>query len=344
MKRVAVRVLHAEAAADAGPLERDLATVRAGLAERLVATFRRAGATDAAVLAGPPDDTPFGRRLRELVAVNRPDGIVVAGSGAMALARPDDLRPFLDAAAADEPLALANNRYSADAVAVACAERLLDVPDLPADNALPRWLAESAGYRVVALARRRRLQLDVDGPLDATLLGIPWPDPGALVRVRAALTRLRAVAADPRRELIVTGRTSAASVRWLEQRAAARVRVLVEERGLRAGARTNPRAPSSVLGLLLDHEGPGRLGAVLARLGDAALVDTRVLLAHRLGADETAWPRAEDRFASDLLLHERIADPWLADLTQAAADAPIPVVLGSHTVVGPGLPLSLRSR
>jgi hypothetical protein len=215
---------------------------------------------------------------------------------------------------------------------------------LPSDNALPRWLAESAGYRVRDLARRRRLQLDVDGPLDAVLLGVAWPDAAALIRLETALARVAAVAADPRRELLVAGRTSATSIRWLEQHAAARVRVLVEERGLRAGARTNPRAPASVLGLLLDRDSPASLGRVLARLGDAAIIDTRVLLAHRLGADEAAWPRAEDRFASDLLLHERIADPWLAQLTRAAANAPIPVVLGSHTLVGPGLPLALRRR
>src|SRR3712207_7661219 len=58
----------------------------------------------------------------------------------------------------------------------------------------------------------------------------------------------------------------------------------------------------------LFRSGPDGFGAVLARLADAAIVDTRVLLAHRLGADESAWPIAEDRFASDLLLPERIAD------------------------------------
>ena len=67
-----------------------------------------------------------------------------------------------------------------------------------------------------------------------------------------------------------------------------------------------------------------------------------MLLAHRLGADERRWPAAEDRFASDLLLHERIADPWLQALTQAAAEAPIPIVLGGHTLVGPGIRLALR--
>jgi hypothetical protein len=99
-----------------------------------------------------------------------------------------------------------------------------------------------------------------------------------------------------------------------------------------------------VLGALLDRDGPASLGSHLARLADAAIVDTRVLLAHRFGADEAAWPIAEDRFASDLLLADRIADPWLRDLTASAAEAPIPVVLGGHTLVGPGLPLALGRR
>ena len=97
------------------------------------------------------------------------------------------------------------------------------------------------------------------------------------------------------------------------------------------------RPARSALGLLLDRDGPEGLGSILAELAEAAVVDTRVLLAHRLGTDETAWPAAEDRFASDLLLHERIADPWLRTLTRAAFEAPIPVLFGGHTLVGPGL-------
>ena len=96
-----------------------------------------------------------------------------------------------------------------------------------------------------------------------------------------------------------------------------------------------------MLGGLLDRDGPANLGGILAELGEAALVDSRVLLAHRLGADETAWPPAEDRFASDLLLHERIGDPWLRELTRSATEARIPIVLGGHTLVGPGLRLAV---
>ena len=56
------------------------------------------------------------------------------------------------------------------------------------------------------------------------------------------------------------------------------------------------------------------------------------------------WPAPEDRFASDLLLPDRVADPWLRALTRAAREAPIPIVLGGHTLIGPGLPLALRER
>ncbi|HEX5014005.1 MAG TPA: hypothetical protein VFV72_07560, partial [Candidatus Limnocylindrales bacterium] len=257
--------------------------------------------------------------------------------------------------AADAPAVLTNNRYSSDVVAVACAEVLARIPDLVADNALPRWLAEFAGYPIGELSSWR-LRVDVDDPLDLVLLRRARPAPpirfGPEVetsRVEAALDAVAGVAGDPASELVVAGRTSSTTLAWLERHTASRVRAIVEERGLRASepaaARAKapkPRPPASVLGAALDAAGPSSLGEVLARLGDAALVDSRVLLAHRLGADERGWPSAEDRFASDLLLHERVTDPWLRALTRAAADAPIPVVLGGHTLVGPGIRLALR--
>ena len=56
------------------------------------------------------------------------------------------------------------------------------------------------------------------------------------------------------------------------------------------------------------------------------------------------WPSAEDRFASDLLLSERVVDPWLRALTASAAAAPIPILLGGHTLVGPGMRLVIGAR
>jgi hypothetical protein len=341
---VAVLILHPEPGPRAGELERWVATARATMAERHRLRFLAAGATDATVASGRPDGVAFGARVRDFVAGRRPDGLIVLGSGAIPLATADDRRAFVAAASGAGPSALANNRYSADVVAIAQAGRLADLPDLATDNALPRWLAEVAGYEVADLRGRWRLAMDIDGPLDVILLAsrAKLAPPAARIgeRVRAALAAVRRVAADPRGELIVAGRTSAASLGWLEKRIAARSRVFVEERGLRTAV-AGQRAPRSILGALLDRDGPASLGDQLAQLGDAALVDSRVLLAHRLGADEASWPGPEDRYASDLLLHDRIADAWLRELTRSAAEASLPIVLGGHTLVGPGLRLAL---
>jgi len=332
---------------DQGPLERWLAEARRALADRHAAAFAAAGATDVEIVSGAQDRTSFGARLRAIVPVDSDGGLVVLGSGSIPLATLADRRAFVTAAGADDRRALANSRYSADIVAIARTATLPAIPELPGDNALPRWLEEVAGYRVDDLSRRRRLGFDIDGPLDLVLLGQGGAAPVDLGPVTTRLEGVRAVAGDRRSELLVAGRTSASTLAWLERRSAGRVRAWVEERGLRAatplaqgGAASPParaRPPGSILGIVLDETGPAALGDHLARLCDAAMVDTRVLLAHRLGADEAAWPAAEDRFASDLLRADRIVDPWLRALTASAAAAAIPILFGGHTLVGPGV-------
>jgi hypothetical protein len=339
VKPVAVRILHPASSATSGPLESELGTARADNARRLAALFESVGAGDVRVDEGPPDGRSFGARLRDLAAgLAGSTGLVVLGSGSIPLASARDAGDLVAVAASGERRALANNRYSADVVAIGIAAALAAVPDLPSDNALPRWLEEEGGFTVDDLRRRWRLAIDLDSPLDVFLVGgaLAGSDTRAL---RDRLERVRAVATDRRAELVVVGRTSAGTLRWLERNTASRTRALVEERGLRAIGLLDSgpnRPPRSTLGIVLDDRGPEALGATLAELGDAALIDTRVLLAHRLGADETGWPPPEDRYASDLLLAEQVRDPWLRALTASARDSAIPVLLGGHTLVGPG--------
>lgn len=317
----------------------------------------RAGAADVRIVSGPPDDVAFGARVRRIAteaAAAGAGGLVILGSGAVPLATAADLARFVRAAARPVGHALANNRYSADVIAVSEGAVLERVPaDLPGDNALPRWLAEQAEVAVEDLRTRWHLALDLDSVQDLVLIE---RDGRTEVRhgrtevasafgdgLRERIAAVRAVAEDPRAELLVHGRTSAATLAHLERHAACRVRALVEERGMRT-APADQRPSRSVVGTALELGGPGTLGTLLARFGDAALIDTRVLLAHRLGRDERRWPSAEDRYASDLLLAERVRDPWLRMLTAAAVAAPIPVLLGGHTLVGPGLRLLIGAR
>lgn len=356
MPEVSVLILAPAPPPDAGPLARRLDEARTAIGDAHRRAFLEAGAAEAVFRREPPDDTRFGERLRRLAGELRGPGLVVLGAGSVPLATAADLRAFVEAAAADSPRALANQRYSADVVAIARADVVLaGLPtDLDTDNALPRWLAERAGIEVRDLRTRRRLAMDVDSPVDLLVLegapGIetPMPDDADAAPVRARLAALRVLATDPGAELLIAGRMAAADLRWAELHTRSRTRALVEERGLRTAAagvlvgRANRRPPRSVLGLLLDRDGASSIGRHVAALADGGLLDTRVLLAHRLGADERGWPPAEDRYASDLLLPGRVRDPWLAELTAAALAAPIPILLGGHGLVGPGARLALR--
>ena len=81
----------------------------------------------------------------------------------------------------------------------------------------------------------------------------------------------------------------------------------------------------SILGSIIENQGLDRFMAMLTEQAHAALIDNRVLLAHR-----GQWPSKRDRFASDLGLVDRVGDPWLRQLTAAAMDAPIPIIMGGH--------------
>ena len=371
---VTLLVTHDPPTAEQPPLTRLLAEARQRLAGDQERRFRTAGV--ARVLRRPGRTTSvgapavtFGEFLAGVTTSERPAGLIVMGSGAVPRLTQGDAQRLVATAASEGRRALTNNRYSSDVIAVARAASLRDLPALPSDNALPRWLEEHAGYLVHDLPGRERLALDLDSPMDIDLWALARGAPAwareLSRRHNLSVPRsveLRALASDPRRELLVFGRAGSQTLRWLERNVRCRVRFLAEERGLRAssplaigrsahhgparaddGAPGNGalRPPRATLGRLIESRGPGALAATIADLADGAIVDTRVLMADRFGGDEAGWPTPEDRYASDLLRADRIDDPWLRALTQSAASASIPIALGAHTLIGPGIPLLL---
>ena len=79
----------------------------------------------------------------------------------------------------------------------------------------------------------------------------------------------------------------------------------------------------SVLGYLLESSGVSGFFDKLSEMGDAAFLDTRVIFNHA-GKSFSA----SDRFYSDMLEEESVADPWLREFTLGAREAAIPVILG----------------
>ncbi|MEP7158457.1 MAG: hypothetical protein ABI797_03445 [Chloroflexota bacterium] len=354
MTAPAVIIFH-RLAADSDPaLVRWLAEVREELARRQSELFERAGARAAKWVTEWHEGRTFGGVLAELAPAR--GGAIVFGSGAVPRLNLGDARRLVGVAASSERVALTNNRYSSDIIALGRAAVLHDLPALPSDNALPRWLEERAGFTVGELPGRERLALDLDTPLDVCLAA---QAPGAAGWLRSAvaearletprLSDLRALATDPHAELLVFGRAGSTTLAWLERNVRCRVRFLAEERGMRASsplaiAGTPPRTrrePRATLSMVLADRGPSAFAEIVAGLADGALIDSRVLLAARLGVDEANWPSAADRFNSDLHRASEIVDPWLRDLTASVGAARQPILLGGHSLVGPGVRLVL---
>ena len=346
---------HAAVAADAKRL----------LAAELSRRLGRLGAAVAPLPAAGPEGFHWGRWFAAgaRAALERADGAVDAigyvGGGALPLLADDALDTLLSPIPAE---VVANNRFSADAFVVA--------GDLPAaidtlascdsDNAAPRRLSE-AGFAWRDLGAAPWARFDVDTTLDLALLRVAGrlegtrslPDPvrGFLEMARLPggralevphLGRIGEVIRDREAELVVAGRVPGVTTAELETETACRVRVFVEERGMRSARRGAP--PRSLLAAFMERTSPAELIAELCALGDAVVLDTRVLMAARAGsADASDWPPEEERLASDFADAGLVATPWLRELTEAAAQAPVPVLCGGHALVSDGLRIIVRS-
>lgn len=303
------------------------------------------------------------------------DAIGYAGAGALALLGDVELDLLLSPLPGE---VVANNRFSADAFVVAGSEpaggpapdgttrvgpslaRALErLESCPADNGAARCL-ESAGFRSRDLSERPWSRFDVDTPLDLALLRLATrlPDtrpvdpalagflemarlPGGGELLVPGLGRIGAVIRDRGGQLVLAGRIPSSVLRELETEAACRVRAFVEERGMRSAREGRPR---SLLARWVEERGAGSLVSELAAIGDAVILDTRVLMAAMAGSAESrAWPPAEERFASDFGDATPITTPWLRELVEAANAAPVPFLFGGHALVSDGIRLLLAA-
>ena len=333
---------------------------------------RRLGALGAAVIELPHEPAgggaPFHWGSRFVAAARRAlgaapgpaDAIGYAGAGSLALLDDDGLDALLSPIAGE---VVANNRFSADAFVVAgdLDRALAALEGCATDNGAPRALND-AGWEWRDLGTTAWARFDVDTTLDLALLRLATRLDGArpldgsvrgyleMARLPGdrplevpELERLGAVIRDRSAELVVAGRVPTTTWQMLETETACRVRALVEERGMRS-ARATGEAPRSILAALMARSSPSELVTELARLGDAVVLDTRVLMAAVGGsADSAAWPPEEERFASDFGDPSRVETPWLRELVEASEAASVPFLLGGHALVSDGLRLIIAA-
>jgi len=292
-------------------------------------------------LEAPGEEFHFGRRLRELITQQGMEKVFYIGGGSGALLSSEDMGRIAETLLSADELVIANNFYSTDFAAFAPAQAIESIqPEtLTADNDLAWRLVKRAGLSCKELPRSAATQLDVDTPTDLMTLK---PHPGVGPHTRSYLDSLELDTShieqalkyltDREAEVVVAGRVSASTWAYLEQETACRVRLFAEERGMRASGRQARGEALSLLGFYLEEVGLERFFVTLAKMSQAVFIDSRVLFAHR-----RIWPSAADRFYSDLRQPQKISDPWVRRFTQAAIEAPLPVVLGGHSLVSGGL-------
>jgi 2-phospho-L-lactate guanylyltransferase (CobY/MobA/RfbA family) len=286
------------------------------------------------------DEGPFhlGRRLAGVLKACQLESVIYLGGGSLPLLSAEDFASIAQALA--ESAAVTNNAFSSDLVAFPAADQALrTVEQVEGDNSLARALSEQAGLALRELPRSLETLFDIDTPADIGVLTVTGLGGS---RLRAYVDSLDLNVERHRRvlplflertaELLVAGRVGTHAWQYLERETACRVRLFAEERGMQADGRAAAGQARSLLGFHLQETGPERFFRHLSELAGAAFIDTRVILAHvRSSAGR------EDRFLSDLGRWQEISDPLLREFTGAAMEAPIPVLLGGHSLMSGGL-------
>ncbi len=292
-----------------------------------------------AVLDRDTESFHFGRRLAAIVTEREIRAPVYVGAGGVPLLRGTDLAAIARHVEQAEGVVVTNNYFSADLIAFTPGDALRRIELPSSDNLLPRLLHDQAGLESRPLPRSSGTQFNIDSPADLAILKLVGGAGPRLTQFLAgfetnldAYRRLLPHLVDPNSELLLAGRVGSQVWPYLESETACRLRVYSEERGMQAAGRDASGEARTLLAFHLQEVGCHRFFAELGELADAACIDTRPLLAH-LGVEAS---RAE-RFWSDLGCPEQIQEPFLRELTEEARQAPIPVLLGGHSLVAGGV-------
>jgi hypothetical protein len=293
----------------------------------------------------------FGRRLAELIDRYQLAATMYFGGGSAPLI--DDgmlnmIAMLLDSAQFGTPggripshIALTNNKHSSDWLALSNARDALEIIEqADRDNSLAWQLDQTGEYDVRVIAGMRpATTLDLDTPSDLALVANHPEIRPELARVvdnellhAVPIRSVTGIAGTPETNVTLMGRVSPLAWQALNKATQCWIRVFAEERGMVASGRLARGEVKTLAGALLRHQDAKGFFETLAQMTDAAIIDSRPLM-----ASQGHWPSDADRFASDLFLVDQITNEWLREFTAAAKAAPIPILLGGHSVVAGGL-------
>ncbi|NLW17999.1 MAG: hypothetical protein GX033_10265 [Firmicutes bacterium] len=284
-----------------------------------------------------PEEPPFhfGRCLQYVINQGNLDGVIYMGGASCPFLTADEFRQIARDLRRYKNVVYTNNPQSADIVAFTPAKaiNMIDLPDN--DNVLPTRLRQGAGLERVFLPHSVGVHFDIDTPSDVLVMSLSprveqytrqaiaalnWDNS----RLRQAMNHL----ALPESNIFLAGRVNPWTMQHIGMYYRSRLRVISEERGMRATGRAERGEVHSLLAFMMEQLSPQGLIDYISSIADAAFIDTRIIFSHyRLNLTEG------QRFASDLGWLDSIHQPLVEELTAAAFNAPIPIILGGHSLV-----------
>lgn len=294
-----------------------------------------------AVISMDEEDIDFhlGERLSELVGSHNLQNIIYFGGGAAPLINKEDLTRMALALKETKNVVISNNFVSSDFIAFTPATAINNI-QLPAiDNTLAALLHQQAGLRMELIESGLSTSYDIDTLIDVMILGVQQRT-GTRTRhtIRklefdfSKLEKAKEILLTPEKEVLIYGRINAYPISYISRNAKCRLRILMEERGMRALGRLERHEVTSLLGYLLENGSIEEFFNVISNLCDCAFLDTRVLFAH-LKLSLSKW----DRFNSDLGYFDKIENQFVRDFTMQAENAGIPIICGGNTLVNGGI-------
>jgi hypothetical protein len=287
------------------------------------------------------DDGDFnlGKRLSEIIEKNSLEAVFYLGGAAGPLITVEEIDSFAKQVVESPNTVMTNNVQSSDILVFSPAHAINDIHVFPVkDNPLGNLLRD-AGLKKVLMPHSTGIHFDIDTPTDMLILSLN-PKIGENVKQvfkelnynSEHLIRAKHYLALPYADVILSGRIGSPVITQVNTMIRCRLRVYSEERGMKYLKREENEKVKSLVAKMMEVMGTEEFLNYLGQIAHVAFIDTRIIFAHH------KWHLVEnDRFYSDLLMPEMIEHEETRKLTEAVMAAPIPVVLGGHSLVAGGM-------
>ncbi len=226
-----------------------------------------------------PEEPPFhfGRCLQYVINQGNLDGIIYMGGASCPFLTADEFRQIARDLRRYKNVVYTNNPQSADIVAFTPAKaiNMIDLPDN--DNVLPTRLRQGAGLERVFLPHSVGVHFDIDTPSDVLVMSLSprveqytrqaiaalnWDNS----RLRQAMNHL----ALPESNIFLAGRVNPWTMQHIGMYYRSRLRVISEERGMRATGRAERGEVHSLLAFMMEQLSPQGLIDYISSIADAA--------------------------------------------------------------------------